>query len=240
MILIVALLVICFISYLIGFLVKPFVAFFYGNKIKEKLSSLRKKDSYYKEQYRERRKHIDSLDKGFLKSISEAISGADCSEEDYVKEKKKAEEINIKKSYESELSSYSFFISLSFILGLIVFGSVFEDDMSETKKPENPVAEKKAYFKKSCENIDLKTIGSDFKKLSALQEEADMLKKRAKILYKSGLILRSQYQKAKDRRFAIGQKWLDYYSCIQAREDYRRSIAAAITETSQDLTENKN
>ena len=238
MILIVVLLIILFISYLISFLVKPLVAFFYGDKIREKLSSLRKKDSYYREQYKESRKYIDSLDKGFLKSVSEAFHGSNCTEEDYVTEKKKEEERSIEKSYNSELSVYSFGVSLVCILGLIGFGAVFKDDLPEQTKPKNPISEKKAYFKKQCEGLDLKTIEADFKKLSALQEEADMLKKRAKILYKNGLILHSQYQQAKDNRSAIGIKFNMHYFCIQAREDYRRSIATAITESSQETIEN--
>lgn len=237
MILIVALLIILFISYLISFLIKPFVAVFYGDKIKEKLKSLRKEDLYYKEQYKESRKYIDSLDKGFLKSVSDAFHGSDCTEEEYVVKKKEEEKKGIEQSYDSELSVYSFGLSFLCILGLV--GFVFlKDDPAEPQKTKNPIAENKVYFKRQCGGLDLKTIEADFIKLSALQEEADMMKKRAKNLYKNGLILHSQYQQAKDNRSAIGIKWNKYAFCIQARADYKRSIATTITETSQEPKKN--
>ena len=119
MILIAVLLIIPIISYLFSFLIISFVAFFYGDKIKEKLKSLRKEDSYYKEQYQQSRKYIDNLDKGFWKSISEAVRGSDCIEEEYIAKAKKKEKESIEKAYYSELSFYSFGISLLCVLGLI-------------------------------------------------------------------------------------------------------------------------
>ena len=239
MILIVVLFIILFISYLLSFLFKPFIDFFYGDKIKKKLNSLRKDDAYYREKYRESRKYIDSLDKGFLKSVGEAFHGSDCSEEDYITEKKKEEEKSIERSYDSELSLYSFGLSFLCILGLVGFGFFSTKQKQNPEKPKNPIAEKKADFKRICEGLDLKTIEADFKNLSTLQEQSDMMKKRAKVLYKNGLILRSQYQQAKDNKSAIGINFNKYYFCIQAREDYKRSIAAVAEETEKEILHKK-
>ncbi len=221
------------VAYLTSFIIKPFIAVFFGNKIKK---TQKKDDQYYREKYNESRKHIDSLNKGFLKSVAETLHGADCSEEEYIITQREKEE----KEYKSTLDLYSFGLSFVCILVLIGFSLLKgnKDDPTDPAKPKNPIAEKKAHFQKTCDGLKKDTLESDFLKLADLQEQADMNKKRAKVLYKQGLIPRSQYQKAKDTRSAIGQKYNQYYFCLHAKEDYRRSIATAVKEESQEEINN--
>ena len=216
-------------AYITSFIIKPFIAVFFGNKIKR---SQRKDDQYYREQYNESRKHIESLDKGFLKSVAETLHGSDCSEEEYITTQRKKEE----KEYNSTLDLYSF--CLSFLCILVLIGFVFlkenKDSPTKLEKPKNPIAEKEADFRKYCKGLKKDTLESDFLKLTDLQEQADMMKKRAKVLYKQGLITRSQYQQAKDSRSVIGQKYNQYSFCLNAKADYRRAIATTLKKESQE------
>ena len=218
-----------FIVYLASIIIKPFIAVFFGNKIKE---TLKKDNQYYREKYKESRKHIDNLDKGFLKSVAETLHGSDCSEEEYITTQRKKEE----KEYNSTLELYSFGVSFVCILILIGFGflKVNEDNPPEPAKSKNLIVEKKVRFQKDCEGLKADTLESDFLKLDSLREQADMKKRRAKILYKQGLILRSQYQQVKDNRSAIYTKWGQYANCVNAQEDYRRAIATVLKETSKE------
>lgn len=241
MIFIIGLSFICFITYIISVIIKlfikPFIVIFFGNKIKK---NLKKDDQYYKEKYKKTRKYIDSLDKGFRKTMTYAWEGVDCSEEEYITTQKQNEE----KAYHSTLNKYSFNLSfgLSFlciwVLVVLIISTGNKNNIAEPETPKNPVAEKKADFQKTCEGLKQDTLESDFLKLDRLKEQANMIKKRAKILYKQGLILHSQYQQAKDRRSAINQKWGQYWSCLNAKENYKRAIATISTEASQEETKN--
>ena len=117
------------------------------------------------------------------------------------------------------------FIGFIFLVIWIV-GLINEE--TETEKPQkNPIAEKHEDFERNCEGLKKETLEADFNKIAVAQEQADMLKKRAKILYKQGQIPRFQYQAVKDRRVAIGTQYNKYYFCLYAKTEYLKAMQQA-------------
>ena len=68
-----------------------------------------------------------------------------------------------------------------------------------------------------CQGLNMDTLYEDRSKYKELTDQADMLERQTKNLYKQGQITYSQLQEAKDSRYNISKYWLKVEDCIEQR-----------------------
>lgn len=94
------------------------------------------------------------------------------------------------------------------VIGLIVIGVIIRF----IEKKEESSTDK-------CANLstDPSLLREEYHKYNRLVDEADMLEKRTKILYKEGRITHSELQQAKDDRYNTSSHWIRIHDCLKQK-----------------------